>query len=278
MPVKRSQPATPPPESANERFIPGIHYYCDRWCERCAFSHRCLKFVVTEDLCDRETAARAGQTQTVFDALSRVFEEARRELEKAGGKPSGEADDDALRAGIAVEKRLQRRALRTGAREAKAALTYAHMTDEWFNNELKVPLRHVREMEKRVRQGTLSVARAKGDLVRLNDCVEVIRWYQHLIYIKLCRAFSSRVEEEGRKERQRDSDGSAKVALLALDRSLEAWGVLREMFPDKTDSVLEMLVHLARLRRGIEAKFPRARRFKRPGFDERPPRKKKLPA
>jgi len=34
----------------------------------------------------------------------------------------------------------------------KAALTYAHMTDEWFNNELKVPLRHVRDMEKRVRQ------------------------------------------------------------------------------------------------------------------------------
>lgn len=269
MPAKRRPSATPPEESANERFIPGIHYYCDRWCERCPFSHRCLKFVVTEELCDRETAARNGQTQTVFDALSRVFEEARRELGKAAGKAAAETDEEALRAGIAVEKRLQRRALRSGARESKAALTYAHMTDEWFNNELKIPLKHVRDMEKRVRQGTLSVARAKGDLVRLNDCVEVIRWYQHLIYVKLCRAFSSHVEEEGRKERQRDSDGSAKVALLALDRSMEAWGTLREMFPEKTDSVLEMLVHLDRLRRGIEAKFPKARKFKRPGFDDK---------
>jgi hypothetical protein len=273
MPAKRSQSAMPPPVPADERFIPGINYYCDRWCERCVFSHRCLKFVVTEELCGREAAARNGQTQTVFDALSRAFEEARQELQKVATK-GGEADEDVLRASIAVEKRLQRRAFRNGARETKAALTYAHMTDEWFNNELKVPLRHVRDMEKRVRQGTLSVARAKGDLVRLNDCVEVIRWYQHLIYIKLCRAFSSRVEEEGRQERQRDSDGSAKVALLALDASLEAWTVLREMFPEKTDSVLEVLVHLDRLRRAVQGKFPRARRFKRPGFDDRPPRKK----
>ncbi len=273
MPAKRSQPASNAPDPTNERFISGIHYYCDRWCERCVFSHRCLKFVLTEELCGKEAAARDGSTQTVFDALSRVFEEARRELEKTGGKIVGDADEDALRAGIAVEKRIQRQAARTGARETKAALTYAHMTDEWFNNELKVPLRHVREMEKRVRQGSLSVARAKGDLVRLNDCVEVIRWYQHLVYVKLCRAFSSKVEEEGCKDRRRDSDGSAKVALLALDASIEAWGVLREMFPEKTDAILEILVHLDRLRRSVETKFPRARRFKRPGFDDRPKRK-----
>jgi hypothetical protein len=273
MPIKRRKAKKSAPDPTNERFISSIHHYCDRWCERCVFSHRCLKFVLAEHLCGLETAAREGATQTVFDALSRVLDEARRELEKAAGKLGMELDEDAVRASIAVEKRLQRQAMRTGARESKAALTYAHMTDEWFNNELKVPLKHVRDMERRVRQGTLSVARAKGDLVRLNDCVEVIRWHQHLIYVKLCRAFSSRVEEEGATERYRDSDGSAKVALLSLDASILAWGVLREMFPEKTDSVLEILVHLDRLRRAVQAKFPRARRFKRPGFDDRTPRK-----
>lgn len=277
MPAKRRQPEAPEPDPVNERFIPGIHHYCNRWCERCEFSHRCLKFVLTEEICGNDVAVRDGGTQTVFDALSRVFEEARREIEKAAGKLGLDVDDDSLRASIAVEKRIQRRALRTGAREGKAALTYAHMTDEWFNNELKVPLRHVRDMEKRVRQGTMSVARAKGDLVRLNDCVEVIRWHQHLIYVKLCRAFSSRVEEEGTRERQRDSDGSAKVALLSLDASIEAWGVLRDMFPEKTDAILEILVHLDRLRRSVETKFPKARRFKRPGFDDRPKRKTARP-
>jgi hypothetical protein len=272
---KRRKPANPSPDPSNERFISGLHHYCDRWCERCDFSHRCLKFVLTEHLCGADAAVRDGQTQTVFDALSRVLEEARRELEKSAGKLGMDLDEDAVRASIAVEKRLQRRAARTGARESKGALTYAHMTDEWFNNELKVPLKHVRDMERRVKQGTLSVARAKGDLVRLNDCVEVIRWYQHLIYVKLCRAFSSRVEEEGCRERHRDSDGSAKVALLSLDASILAWDGLREMFPEKTDTILEILVHLDRLRRAVAAKFPQARKFKRPGFDDKPPRPKR---
>lgn len=274
MPAKRRQSAKTAPNAHNARFIPGIHHYCDRWCERCDFSHRCLKYVLAEHLCGTDTAKRNNATQTVFDALSRVFEEARRELDKAAGKLGVDFNDDAMRASIALEKRLQRRAMRTGAREAKAALTYAHMTDEWFNNELKIPLRHVHDMERQVRQGSLSVTRAKGELVRLNDCVEVIRWYQHLIYVKLCRAFSSRVEEESTGDRQRDSDGSAKVALLALDASIHAWSTLRDMFPEKTDSMLEILVHLDRLRRALQEKFPRARRFKRPGFDEIRPRKK----
>ena len=124
---------------------------------------------------------------------------------------------------------------------------------------------------RRVGEGTVSVAAAKGDLVRLNDCVEVIRWYQTLIYVKVCRAFSSLVEEEDdrRLAAARDSSGSAKIALIALERSLAAWVALREMFPEETDSILEILVHLDRLRRTVKKKFPRAKSFKRPGFDDK---------
>jgi hypothetical protein len=256
-------------------FISGIHHYCDRWCERCLFSHRCFKFAYTERLLGNVSAAARKRTssQTVFDALSRVLSEAQHDLDLAARK-SGGSDDQKLIANVAVEKRIQRRALRTGARETKAAHTYARMVDEWFNNELQLPLRYIRSLESRVRAGSLSVTTAKGDLVRLNDSVEVIRWHQHLIYVKLCRAFSSQVEEESSRERSpKDSDGSAKVALLSIDQSIEAWTQLCEMFPVKSDSVLEMLVHLDRLRRGVVTKFPRARRFTRPGFDAKRPRK-----
>ena len=30
--------------AANPDFISGIHNYCDRWCERCAFTSRCLLY------------------------------------------------------------------------------------------------------------------------------------------------------------------------------------------------------------------------------------------
>ena len=30
--------------TATDNFIPGIYNYCDRWCERCAFTTRCQCF------------------------------------------------------------------------------------------------------------------------------------------------------------------------------------------------------------------------------------------
>ena len=280
MPGKRRSPSGRKPRRVldpdDPRFISGIHHYCDRWCERCLFSHRCFKFAYTEQLLGSVAVPpKRRATQTVFDALSRVLSEARHDLELAARKLAGSADDQKLVANVAVEKRIQRKALRAGARETKAAHTYARMVDEWFNNELQLPLRYIRSLEDRVRDRSLSVTDAKGDLVRLNDSVEVIRWHQHLIYVKLCRAFSSQVEEEGAKARApKDSDGSAKVALISVDYSIEAWSQLCDMFPVKSDSVLEILVHLDRLRRSIMGRFPRARRLARPGFDRQRARKK----
>jgi len=50
-------------------------------------------------------------------------------------------------------------------------------------------------------------------------------------------------------------------------QSIGAWGVVREHCPEATDGILDILVHLERLRKGIEKAFPDARTFRRPGFD-----------
>ncbi len=100
------------------------------------------------------------------------------------------------------------------------------------------------------------------------DAVEVIRWYQHQIYVKLKRALLKDDSINGEDEiSQNDANGSVKVALIGMDRSLGAWGSLREYFLEKTDSILDILLHLDRLRRRTEELFPQARSFKRPGFD-----------
>ena len=33
----------------NKKFIAGIYNYCDRWCERCQFTSRCLNFALGEE-------------------------------------------------------------------------------------------------------------------------------------------------------------------------------------------------------------------------------------
>ena len=39
-------------------------------------------------------------------------------------------------------------------------------------------------------------------------------------------------------------------------------------FPDQQESIVDVITHLDRLRRRTEKKFPAARAFVRPGFDE----------
>ena len=252
-------------------FIPGIFNYCDRWCERCEFSHRCYNFAVNERYFGDDPEARDMSNQKFWNTMERIYADAKLTLDKSLKKLAGTQGIPSIEAADAHEKHVERRARAIGQKETKLAMTYAHMVDEWFNNELRLPLQHVHELEQQVATGEVSVANAKGDLVRLNDCVEIIRWYQHFVFVKLGRAFSSLVEEQENAAfaAERDADGTAKVALISIDRSLSAWSILREMFPDKTDSILEMLVYLDRLRKGVEAKFPKARKFKRAGFDER---------
>ncbi len=266
------------PDPRNPRFIPGIYDYCDRWCERCEFSHRCAQFAMRSHDRPDDPRTRDIENRKFWEALGSSALSARavqKPKRAAAKKPA--AGTATIEAAAAHEKRLDRRARMLGQRETNAALTYSHMVDEWFNNELRLPLQHVRSLERRVEKGLTSVASAKGELVRLNDCVEVIRWYQAFIYVKLCRGFMSFVEEEDERgagtgrapAATRDSAGSAKVALIAIERSLAAWVTMREMFPEETDSMLEILLHLDRLRRCVKRKFPRAKSFKRPGFDDK---------
>ena len=35
--------------AADPNHIPGIYNYCDRWCERCSFTSRCLNYKMSEE-------------------------------------------------------------------------------------------------------------------------------------------------------------------------------------------------------------------------------------
>ena len=106
------------------------------------------------------------------------------------------------------------------------------------------------------------------DVTAIRDCLEVIRWYQLQIYVKLCRAASGaiRAERDELDGFQEDANGSAKVAIVGIERSIAAWATLLTRFADHEDAIFS-LATLKRLLRQIEAAFPNARAFLRPGFD-----------
>jgi hypothetical protein len=89
--------------------------------------------------------------------------------------------------------------------------------------------------------------------------------------VKLSRAIGSRATEEletgeEMKSFPRDSDGSAKIALIATDRSIAAWASLRTAVGGEGgDEILDLLAQLAAIRRETEKLLPQAR-VRAPGF------------
>ena len=50
-------------------------------------------------------------------------------------------------------------------------------------------------------------------------------------------------------EDQNDSNGSAKIALIALDRLIASWSVLMENVMNHQDEILKFLIRLAEVRK-----------------------------
>ena len=96
---------------------------------------------------------------------------------------------------------------------------------------------------------------------------EVVHWYQYQISVKIMRALSSRDDELDDSETN-DSDGSAKVALIGVDRSIAAWRTMQLSLPERSESIVPLILQLACLRNSLLKTFPKASEFIRPGFDE----------
>jgi hypothetical protein len=252
------------------RFISGIYNYCDRWCERCPFSKRCLNFAIEQEENFPSGDERDLHNNEFWEHLHTMFQQTI-EMVKEGARERGvDLDDPDLQAEtLAYERQLCRREIKN-QRLPKAAMVYLEKANKWM--EAAKPDFKAKGIELETEE-KLEIGKPRKELAAIEDFVEVIRWYQHFIYVKLSRAISSRAEEQmetdpGMRAFPKDSDGTAKVALIAIDRSIGAWAGLRGVFPGQEDSILELLRQLGQIRQQAEAMFPNARKFVRPGFDD----------
>ena len=252
--------------SDESKHIPGIYNYCDRWCERCPFTSRCLNFEMSEEkFGDLENTDITNEvfwqrlSETFQETLSMVKEMA---LEKGIDLDTIELEDD-----DDFDRRFEDPAIVHLI--THMAKSYITMMDEWFDANVYIFGDDHPDLMTDAAEAAQSPP--DDDTISLIDSFEVLRWYQHQMYVKLRRALHSaydEVRDEDLADYPKDSDGSAKVALIGMDRSISAWGKIIGLFPDEEDSILKIIAHLERLRRRTEAEFPDARAFVRPGFDE----------
>lgn len=237
--------------AGDKRFIAGIYNYCDRWCERCPQTLRCLNFSLSqEEFSDPET--RDIRNEAFWRKLSEILGETLELLRETGKKWGIELE------ALDSVGDTERMAANDEAAEdhviCRAAKSYSKAVEDWFREREFVPF-------------GIGVITNQG--VDLGEAVEVIRWYQNFIAAKVIRAIRGKMEEEdeGGDELPRDSDGSAKIALIGIDRSIGAWAVIPRYQRLYAESVFEIIYLLDLLRQAVEETFPGARSFIRPGFD-----------
>jgi hypothetical protein len=247
--------------AANPDLISGIYNYCDRWCEKCALTSRCLVYATEQEDADESPESRDIENAAFWQKLSAMFRETREMITQWAeeeGIDLTHVDEEA------EETRRKRRDAASRHRLALAGKEYASAVTEWFKGlATTITVRDLppdHQDEEQTQQ--------------VEDASDVIHWYQYQIAVKSMRALSARSSEVDEIDDPdidlypKDSDGSAKVALVGIDRSISAWRLMQLAVPERSESIVPLILQLERLRGRAEKEFPEARSFMRPGFDE----------
>jgi hypothetical protein len=237
----------------NPNFIPGIYNYCDRWCERCSFTSRCANYSVPltgKPKSDKDPGKKefweelADIFKVTAELINHIAEKEGIDLTKAAAETMGERE----------AKKAEKRALPL----VKLANQYGREIHEWINN-------HIDNLQQKSPASKENLSQN----LNVNDALEIIQWYQFLIPAKIERAFGSLEDEKEDGLPAFDSSGSAKIALISTERSMNAWALIFENFEDYQDDILAFLKTLEQIKNGIKNSFPNAESFIRPGLDEK---------
>ena len=225
-----------------------ISAYCDRWCQRCAFTDRCSDYAVKMALAMCDGDFKEAIELAVGAPPPRDAEEERRRdaflADLVDRDPTEEEIAEVQRQAQATEERVDESPITT------LSMTVALLSRRWLE-----------EHHDRVRQ------HSDPGVV---EALEVAGWDSILIASKVSRALRGRDAAQHGLDFddhpiQNVLNASAKLALILMKRSAIAWDKLAQA-TDDPDAAL-VAAHLRALRTQVEEAFPKAWAFKRPGFD-----------
>lgn len=284
--------------------ILSIHNYCDRWCERCAFTDRCVRYALEGGLFD--DAARRDEHSVILTQEIRVvvdgilygriidhdlsdydpeLDEALRDHDKKVeilddttiddeledmlediGDEDWEFDDEELEEmEEAWAERIEFNIL--ARRHPLAAMAERYMDDcrDWLVACAHDPLPTLQHFEARCAQGFLP-GNASVYYARLSGSIEIVARYFGLLHVRLTRAMTGTLS--GHLVDDEDMYGSLKISLLLLDRSIDAWKELHALIPEHETFIVSALRQLNGIRSLLERHWPDARAYKRPKLDD----------
>jgi hypothetical protein len=228
-------------------FISGIYNYCDRWCERCSFTDRCRVFA-TENESDDSDPSIDSCLQKVAESFAETKRMLIEQAEKWG------IDLDALSDEEFDE--IQRR-----EKSYVEGDELSRLGDEYWRSAQLV----IDDVDKLIPD-------LAADQELLRDALSVVSWFLFFIPVKIKSGLHGLLDENGFEDKepvadvQSYSNGTVKTALIAIERSIGSWRKLLEL--GGIEQARPLIELLEEIQKALEKRFPKARDFIRPGFDE----------
>jgi hypothetical protein len=226
-----------------EGFIDSIFNYCDRWCEKCHLTSKCRNFAMSKDEPSSDSPEVWEYIENTFKATMLMIQEKMQEL---GIDPSEIDEVDLSKKHDAHDHPLYK--------NVHALSLEMH---KWLS----------RNKPRELTDNALKAKMSRENNKRLDESLDIIYFYNFFISAKIYRALLDHSKYQ-LDEIQNDSNGSAKIAVIAMDRLSGAWSVLMENMMHQEDEILEFLIKLAEVRKKTLLRFPNALNFIRPGFDQ----------
>jgi hypothetical protein len=245
-----------------ERFIPGIYNYCDRWCERCNMTQRCLLYY--QDSRRKAEHLAKGENPHDWDIVLQDLHESFQETLAMLRKHAAEEgiDLDAIDTEAVISELVDP--------SDHPLHIKAHRYAMDTHNFLKKLHNVINEEIENINAGNVLAE----NIEEIKDCYEIICWYHMQIAVKIHRALCGKMEAEEEEEDEsdefsmHDANGSAKVAYHGLIRTMDALTKVYEWKKSLHDDIMPLLTDVYGLINGVDREFPGHKDFKRPGFDE----------
>ncbi len=251
--------------AANPKHIDGIYNYCDRWCERCNFTSNCSLYKSEEELSPEENDIN---NKAFWNKIANSFTDAITQLKKIAeqhGITITDNDDAEMKLYMATVKKKRQEMVKHPL--IKYSKQYMEEAKDLLENNKALKQRGETLLQL-VELGAKDIVEAKSEIIQLNEYLEIINWYLFQIRVKFMRALPTFDDDMEDDSFESDSNGSAKVALIATDRCIVAWQHIMQWLPDAQDDILSLLALLQKIRTLGEHTFPHARAFVRVGLDE----------
>ena len=240
--------------SSESAFTLGLHYFCDHRCWRCDLSGRCAVFARWTAATRARTLQWSGPGGRVASVLAVSLEVTMEEaLVLAAAAAAAKVPPDGPMVPPSPPAAGPPLGLFPGRAELDPLVSRAteYAQSSWTALQALRP-----------------IVAARCDATA-TDAAERLEEMCATVASKIFRAVSSALDGDGDvSDVQSDSNGSAKVALLLIEESRQAWRVLMRPGCALADGLpARFLAMLDAIETGVINRFPRALEFVRLGFD-----------